>query len=285
MTDRRPVDDRLPDDGNLGSGEGDIGMGADGVGNDDAEPSDRVGPGGRSRRSLDHPAVRGVRELAVVIVVALVATALLRAFVLQAFFVPSGSMIPTIHINDRIVVSRISHLARGEVVVFQDPGGWLSLDEQPKKPGPVRRLFEWVGVLPNSGHGYLVKRVVGLPGDHVVCCARSGDLLINGKQVDESYIESSQHTSDSPFDVVVPAHRIFVLGDNRFVSGDSSRHLDRTHPNAAFVPESLVTGRAVAIIWPWKDRRVLGIPKSFAAIPSGRTPPARAVVSAAGLGR
>jgi signal peptidase I len=284
MTDRRPLDDRLPDD-DAGSAEGVVGDGEGGVGSGDAEPPGREGPGGRTRRSLHHPAVRGIRELTVVIVVALIATALLRGFVVQAFFVPSGSMIPTIHINDRIVVSRISHLARGEVVVFQDPGGWLSLDEQPKKPGPVRRLFEWVGVLPNSGHGYLVKRVVGLPGDHVVCCARSGDLLINGKQVAESYIESSQHTSDSPFDVVVPARRIFVLGDNRFVSGDSSRHLDRAHPNAAFVPESLVTGRAVAIVWPWKDRRVLGIPKPFAVIPTGRTPPAQAVVSAEGLGR
>jgi signal peptidase I len=279
MTDQRPLDDRLPDDAS-GPGEGE-----DGVGSGDAEPAGRAGLGGRTRRSLHHPAVRGIRELVVVVVVALIATALLRGFVVQAFFVPSGSMIPTIHINDRIVVSRISHLARGEVVVFQDPGGWLSLDEQPKKPGPVRRLFEWVGVLPNSGHGYLVKRVVGLPGDHVVCCARSGNLVINGKQVDESYIHSSQHRSDSPFNVVVPAHRIFVLGDNRFVSGDSSRHLDPAHPNAAFVPESLVTGRAVAIVWPWKDRRVLGIPKSFAAIPIGRTPPARADVSAEGLGR
>jgi signal peptidase I len=228
--------------------------------------------------------MRGARELAVVLVVALVATALLRAFVVQAFFVPSGSMAPTIQVKDRILVSRASHLARGEVVVFQDPGGWLAPSEQPTKPGPVRHLFEWVGVLPNSGHGYLVKRVVGLPGDHVVCCARSGDLVINGKQIREPYINSSQDASDSPFDVVVPAHRMFVLGDNRFVSGDSSRHLDRAHPNAGFVPESLVTGRAVAVVWPWKDRRVLRIPESFAAIPKGRTPPAVGVISSDGVG-
>jgi signal peptidase I len=206
-------------------------------------------PPGPERRVV-HPVMSSARVLAVVLVVALVATALLRAFVVQAFFVPSGSMAPTIEVKDRILVSRASHLARGEVVVFQDPGGWLAPSEQPTKPGPVRHLFEWVGVLPNSGHGYLVKRVVGLPGDHVVCCARSGDLVINGKQIREPYINSSQDASDSPFDVVVPEHRMFVLGDNRFVSGDSSRHLDRAHPNAGFVPESLVTGRAVAIVGP-----------------------------------
>jgi signal peptidase I len=192
-------------------------------------------------------------------------------------------MRPTIAEHDRIVVSRLSHLARGEVVVFEDPGGWLSPADQPSEPGPLRRLLEWTGVLPNSGRGYLVKRVIALPGDHVVCCSEDGRLTINGKPITESYLDLGTGPADDiRFDVVVPAGRMFVLGDNRYKSGDSTRHFSPSSPNAAFVAATLVTGRAVAIIWPWKDRRVLRIPKAFADIPAGVEPPAVASVSTKG---
>lgn len=216
--------------------------------------------------------LRFVRELVIIVVVALIASALLRAFVVQAFFVPSGSMLPAIQLHDRIVVSRIGGIERGEVVVFEDPGGWIPATEQAQPPGTLRKAFEWVGVLPASGHEHLVKRVIGLPGDRVVCCDEGGRLTINGYAVDESGFlrQDGQGADNVRFKVVVPADSIFVLGDNRYRSGDSSRH---PTGQDAFVPMELVTGRAFAVVWPAGDAHILHIPSAYDDVPDGGTPP------------
>ena len=216
------------------------------------------------------------REIVIIVAVALIASALLRAFVVQAFFVPTGSMLPAIHLHDRILVSRIGGIHRGEVVVFEDPGGWIPPSEQPPPPGTVRKALEWVGVLPSTGHEHLVKRVIGLPGDHVVCCSK-GKITINGKAVDESsFLYQGHRPADNvDFNVIVPADHIFVLGDHRYVSGDSSRHLVGQD---AFVPESLITGRALAVVWPAADAHILHIPSAYDDVPAGRTPPQKGVV-------
>lgn len=236
----------------------------------------RSGRRASSGGSLIGRAGRAVRELVIIVVVALVASALLRAFVVQAFFVPTGSMLPEIHLHDRILVSRIGDIERGEVVVFEDPGGWIPPSEQAAPPGTVRKALEWLGVLPSSGHEHLVKRVVGLPGDHVVCCV-NGELTINGTRVDESAFLFQKHgpADNVNFDVVVPAAHIFVLGDHRYVSGDSSRHLSGQD---AFIPTDLVTGRALAVVWPAHDVHLLSIPNVY-DVPAGRTPPKRGVVN------
>ncbi len=223
---------------------------------------------------------RALREIVIIVVIALVASALLRAFVMQAFFVPSGSMLPEIQLHDRIVVSRIGDVERGEVVVFEDPGGWISPAEQPAPPGDVRKALEWVGLLPASGHEHLVKRVIGLPGDHVVCCNAAGRLVINGYAVDESgfLADTSQGADDRPFDVTVPENAIFVLGDNRYVSGDSSRH---PIGQDAFISMGLVTGRAVAVVWPVGDMHVLHIPSAYDGVPTGGVPPLKGTFSQA----
>lgn len=220
---------------------------------------------------------RGAREIVVVLVIALVASALLRAFVVQAFYVPTGSMLPEIQLHDKILVSRVGGLHRGEVVVFEDPGGWISPEERSDAPGPARAALEFVGLLPQSSDDHLVKRVIGLPGDHVVCCSTAGRLRINGMALDESaYLLRGDEPADNlVFDVIVPTGHIFVLGDNRYHSGDSSRHLPSQD---AFVPESLVTGRAVAVVWPLSHAHLMRIPDAFAEIPPGQTPPARGVV-------
>lgn len=215
-----------------------------------------------------------LREVVIVVVVALVASALLRAFVVQAFFVPSGSMLPEIQLHDRILVSRIGDIDRGEVVVFEDPGDWIPANEEAAPPTGIRKGLEWIGVLPASGHEHLVKRVIGMPGDHVVCC-KNGKLVINGVEVDESdfLFQGAKRADNYSFDVVVPADHIFVLGDHRYVSGDSSRRLTCTDPNAGFVPMDLVTGRAFAVVWPRQNIHKLGVPDAYDDVPPGQDPP------------
>lgn len=221
---------------------------------------------------------RGAREIVLIVVFALVASALLRAFVVQAFYVPTGSMLPTIQLHDKIVVSRIGSIHRGEVVVFEDPGGWIPPDEKSAPPGPIRSAFEFIGVLPQTGDDHLVKRVIGLPGDHVVCCNNAGRITINGQAIDEaSYLfQGDARADDRSFDVVVPVGHIFVLGDHRYASADSSYHLPS---QGAFVPESLVTGRALAVVWPLGHAHIMHIPSTFSDIPVGQFPPAQGVIS------
>jgi signal peptidase I len=233
-----------------------------------AEPADSE----RRRRIF-----RGVREIVVIVVIALVASALLRAFVVQAFYVPTGSMLPEIQLHDKILVSRIGGIHRGEVVVFQDPGGWIPASEKTGDPGPIHSALEFVGLLPQSSDDHLVKRVIGLPGDHVVCCSNGGRLKINGQPIDESsYLFQGDAPADNlSFNVVVPAGHIFVLGDHRYQSGDSSRHLPS---QGAFVPEDLVTGRAMAVIWPLGHIHVMHIPNAFSEVPPGQTPPDQGII-------
>jgi len=220
-----------------------------------------------------------VREILIVVVVALVASALLRAFVVQAFFVPSGSMLPEIQLHDRILVSRIGDIDRGEVVVFEDPGNWIPPSEAAAPPTGLRKGLEWIGVLPASGHEHLVKRVIGMPGDHVVCC-KNGKLVINGVEVDESDFlnQGDQPADDLAFDVVVPADHIFVLGDNRYESGDSSRRIECNDPDLGFVPMDLVTGRAFAVVWPRSSIHKLSVPSAYDDVPSGEDPPPQQAV-------
>jgi signal peptidase I len=268
-----PADDRV-DDGV------DEGAATDTSDTDSGETSaEPTTPG--TTDSVVHQTGRFIKEVVIIVVIALVASALLRAFVVQAFYVPSGSMLPAIQLQDRILVSRIGDIERGEVVVFEDPGGWIPPSEQAAPPGPVRKALEFIGVLPASGHEHLVKRVIGLPGDHVVCCDANGKLTINGAEVDESSFlaQGNKEADNVDFDVVVPKDHIFVLGDNRYVSGDSSRHLEGQD---AFIPTDLVTGRAFAVIWPIGHRQILHIPDAYDDVPEGRTPPDKGIVNPVG---
>jgi signal peptidase I len=235
------------------------------------------------------------KELVVVVVGAIIVASLLRAFVGQMFLIPSGSMENTLLLNDRIVVEKLSSEKRGEVVVFADPGGWLS--EPPgTQRGPVGRALEFVGVLPDTQTKYLTKRIIGLPGDEVACCDAQGRITVNGQPLDESsYLYADPGggpvaPSDIDFDVTVPAGRIFVMGDHRDDSRDSRCHLndpaDVTKGNPAkgdnaFVAEKLVVGRAVAVAWPTDSAKRLRIPATFGAVPGGRSPaPAEAEIEA-----
>lgn len=161
----------------------------------------------------------------------------------------------TLQIKDRVAVNKIPFLSddikRGDVVVFHDPAYWLPAPEEDNSNKIVKFLHEsliTVGVLPNPATQYLVKRVIGMPGDHVVCCAKDGTLIINGKKTSEPYIFAGNHPSDMEFDITVPEGKIWVMGDHRNASADSRYH--QSDINDGMVPLSEVTGRVFGIIWP-----------------------------------
>ncbi|MCW2809567.1 MAG: signal peptidase [Friedmanniella sp.] len=220
------------------------------------------------------------------VVGAVVVASLLRGFVGQMFIIPSESMENTLLVNDRVVVEKLTKEQRGEVVVFADPGGWLSGESAPAR-GPVGRALQFVGVLPDTSTEHLIKRIVGLPGDHIICCDNDGRLSVNGRSLDESdYLADPSEPSSIRFDVVVPDQRIFVMGDNRGNSRDSRCHLNdvaagEAKGENAFVSEDLVVGRAIAVVWPFERRHRLPIPASLAGVPAATTPaPAAATIDA-----
>ena len=211
-----------------------------------------------------------ITEVILVVVIALVIAALVRAFVAQVFYIPSGSMEDTLHKDDWILVSKLStefgSPERGEVVVFADPGGWL--DATPASSNPIRRGLEFIGVAPDSAEGDLVKRVIGVGGDTVTCCDSDGRVEVNGTPLDETYLYPGDEPGDSPiecsgeFEVSVPAGYLWVMGDHRSVSSDSrcQEGLER------FVPEDLLRGRAVAVVWPGAHWDLLQRPDTFDSI-------------------
>lgn len=215
--------------------------------------------------------VRALAETVVIIGVALAAAVLIRLFLVQAFYVPSGSMENTLLPSDRIVASKItthfSGVQRGQVVVFKDPGGWLPA------PGPapgglsgaVHSLFTFIGLLPSDSGSDLVKRVIGVGGDHIVCCDIDGHIQLNGKSLIEPYIKPGDTTDQVLFDVVVPKDNIFVMGDNRSNSRDSRYHL-RVRDGG--VPVKDVVGNVFVTVWPLSRFTFMSIPDTFSDIPS-----------------
>jgi signal peptidase I len=235
-----------------------------------------------------------VREFAVVVIGALVVSILLRAFVGQMFIIPSQSMENTLLIGDRVVVQKITNFQRGQVVVFADPGGWLG-ETETTDPSVLDKVLDFVGIPTAASAGHLIKRVIGMPGDKVVCCDDQGRITVNGYALDEtSYLYTSPAgtqvaPSEVRFTVVVPKDRIFVMGDHRDLSADSRCHLadlstTQAKGQVAFVPENLVVGPAVAIAWPLSRFEILHRPATFAAVPAPTEPaPDRGVIEPQGV--
>lgn len=228
-------------------------------------------PSGRGRHARDRKPKQGpsrgwvwFRETAIIVIAALALSALVRAFLVQAFYVPSGSMEDTLLVSDRIVASKITTrfggVNRGEVVVFRDPGGWLP-EPPPQEQGIrgyLRTALTFIGLIPSDSGQDLVKRVIGVAGDRVVCCDSAGRISVNGVAIDEPYIKGT--TDQVLFDVVVPEGNIFVMGDNRGDSRDSRFHLEA---NNGGVPVESVVGRAQWLIWPLHRMQNLSIPDVF----------------------
>lgn len=198
------------------------------------------------------------REFPILVVVALLVSLFIKTFLVQFFYIPSGSMENTLQVQDRVAVNKLPfvsrQIARGDIVVFRDPANWLpaaSDSSSNQVIADIKTGLVAVGVLPNPAKQYLVKRVIGVAGDHVVCCTKDGKLSVNGKATTEPYIFAGNVPSDMNFDVTVPAGKIWVMGDHRGASADSRYHQDDI--NKGMVPLSRVTGRVFAVIWPFKN--------------------------------
>ena len=237
-----------------------------------AVPGDQVLPGSPPATASGR-FWAGLRETGVLLVLALGLAVVLRTFVVQAFFVPSESMVPTLEKGDRIVVSKLSTdiggVDRGQVVVFRDPGDWLEPGLS-SLTGPRKALVSsltFIGLLPSDSGDDLVKRVIGVGGDHVICCDDEGRVTVNGVALDESdYLDAGDAPSQTPFDIVVPADNIWVMGDNRSNSQDSRYH-EAQKPGDGMVPIGNVIGRAVVVVWPYDHWTVLRVPATFDDIP------------------
>ncbi|MFE5487559.1 signal peptidase I [Streptomyces sp. NPDC056527] len=241
-------------------------------------------PGRAERRRLARKVKRrrqrsAVKEIPLLITVALLIALVLKTFLVQAFVIPSGSMEQTIRIDDRVLVDKLtpwfgSKPQRGDVVVFKDPGNWLQDDTAPVTEDPigvkqVKQVLTFIGLLPSADEQDLIKRVVAVGGDTIECCGADGRIKVNGVPLDEPYLHPGNEPSKIKFKVTVPAGRIFVLGDHRSDSADSRFHLDEK--DRGTISEEDVVGRAVVIAWPVSHWRRLEEPDTFAAVPDGRS--------------
>jgi len=197
-----------------------------------------------------------LRELPILVILALLVSLFIKSFLVQFFYIPSGSMENTLQIKDRVAVNRIpfigNDISRGDVIVFRDPAGWLpdaSSDSGNRITSAIREGLVLVGIVPNPAKQYLVKRVIGVAGDNVV--AKDRVLTINGKPTNEPYIFAGNSPSDTDFNITVPEGKVWVMGDHRGASGDSRVHQDDV--NNGMVPVEKITGRVIATIWPIKQ--------------------------------
>lgn len=214
----------------------------------------------RRDRGKRNPVVSFAIDLMVILGTALVLSILIKTFLFRSFYIPSGSMEDTLEINDRIIVNVLSPevfpIERGDVLVFQDPGGWLGPVFMPEKD-PFSSAVDWFlgtfGITASDSAQHLIKRVIGLPGDTVECCDASGHLMVNGVPIEEVYIQDGEVPSKLEFSVIIPEGSLWMMGDNRSNSQDSRYH--QSLPSAGFVDKKFVVGRAILVSWPvdhWK---------------------------------
>src|SRR5690242_18374776 len=218
------------------------------------------------RRSKRRPKMSWWVELPILLVFALVLALLIKSFVVQAFYIPSSSMENTLEIGDKVLVNKLVYdfrsIHRGDIVVFNGDGSW---DPVPKRPEPLlSRLWASVSGLFGTAPGVhdYIKRVIGIPGDHVACCNRHGQVTVNGVPLSEkSYLYPGDTPSTQKFSITVPPGRLWVMGDHRSVSWDSRGHM--SDPGNGTIPENHVVGRAFVIVAPISRWRILPIPATF----------------------
>jgi signal peptidase I len=219
------------------------------------------------------------QELPLLLVVAFCLAVLIRTFLVQAFYIPSGSMEKTLLIKDRVLVNKVVYdmrdPVRGEIVVFRGTDNWAPEVTEPVSNAFGAKLGRTVGDLvgvSRPGERDFIKRVIGLPGDKVACCDAQGRITVNGVGIDEPYIADgynsdlnqppnpTQCTSRRFTEVTIPAGEMFVMGDHRQVSQDARCQ--------GPVPIKNIIGRAFVIVWPSSRFTSLTVPdvwKTYAA--------------------
>jgi signal peptidase I len=240
---------------------------------DKGDAKKKVGPG------------RALRETVLLLAVAIGLALVVKTFFVQSFYIPSESMEPGLVVNDRILVQKPSYWngepQRGDVIVFDDPGDWLSGLQNPQPQNLLARGMSKIGLYPTGGH--LVKRVIGVEGDVIVCCDKEGRLSVNGQPIDESgYLLPQKSGKKKPCNGPmirgcdwtagpVPKDSLFVMGDNRANSADSSVHICRKRvdcdPAEGYVPVDLVVGKVFALAWPPGRAELIGRADSFEDVP------------------
>ncbi len=208
------------------------------------------------------------QESILLIVTAMVMAVVVKTFFLQAFYIPSESMEPTMRPDDKILVQKVSYwtgdVGRGDIVVFDDPGGWLDAADSRRASNEVQRGLEAVGLFPTGGH--LIKRVVGVGGDSVQCCDDDGKITVNGAALDEPYLLDETVNRDQPFNIKVPEGYLFVMGDNRNNSADSRAHLG--DPGGGFISQDAVVGKTWVRVWPLGRAGFIRGSDTFDAVPA-----------------
>lgn len=219
-----------------------------------------------------------LRETVIIVVSAVVLSLVIKTFLAQAFYIPTGSMEQTLLVGDRVMVSKLApgpfEVHRGDIVVFTDPGGWLS-DPVPQDTsgvtGMLGQVLTYIGLRPHDAGEHLIKRVIGVAGDHVECCDEQGRLMVNGVPIDETYLAAGASPSEIDFDITVPAGSLWVMGDNRQDSEDSRYH--QGNPGGGSIPVSDVVGVAFVTLWPLDRATLLRNPgATFAEVPEPTGP-------------
>jgi signal peptidase I len=219
-----------------------------------------------------------LREILSVAAIALVISFLIKTFLAQAFWIPSGSMENTLVYGDRVIVSKVQAgplaVGRGDIVVFEDPDNWLPPVTPPDRGPvlePVVETLEFVGLAPTTEGNHLIKRVVGVAGDRVQCCDAEGRMSVNGQALREDYLYPGDQPSLAEFDITVPEGRVWVMGDHRSISGDSRVHDDGSGATGS-IPEDRIVGRALALVWPLSRAEWLGTPSTLGEVAETATP-------------
>ncbi|MDQ4502267.1 signal peptidase I [Sinomonas sp. ASV322] len=244
-----------------------------GTGSDAADSAARhhEGASGSTGKPKRNGFLALLREIALILVISIVLSFVIKTFFFKAFYIPSESMVPTLEENDRIFVNlmvpRNFALQRGDVIVFKDTKGWLPPSTYGEQNW-FQESFEFIGLLPDTSQQHLIKRLIGLPGDHVVCCDAQQHITVNGAALSEPYVNPAEIPRPVPFDVTVPAGKVWVMGDNRNHSSDSRYH-NSQEPGDGFIDRGDIEGQAVVIAWPLNRLTALGnYPSTFSSVPN-----------------
>jgi signal peptidase I len=241
------------------------------------DPDDSgAGRGGDAPPPRGKPAAKGsfLRELPVLLVIAVVLALLINTFLVKAFFIPSGSMEQTLHgcpgcSGDRVLVNKVVYRLHeprpGDIVVFAGPESWAPEAAVAEPTNPVQRALRAVAStfgVATPGEKDFIKRVVAVGGQTVQCCDADGRVTVDGRPLDEPYTSSDPDYTPTPFGPVrVPAGRLWMMGDHRDESADSRAHI--TDPDHGTIAVDDVIGKAFVIIWPVSRWDTLGTPATY----------------------